>query len=37
VKEQHGGWPRGTDGKPTVGLSLEELDRYWDEAKRIGP
>jgi MazG family protein len=37
VKEQHGGWPRGVDGKPTVGLSLEELDGYWDEAKRIGP
>jgi len=36
VKEQHGGWPRGADGKPTAGLSLEELDRYWDEAKRKG-
>src|SRR6185369_13836775 len=36
VKEQHGGWPRGVDGKPTAGLSLEELDRYWDEAKRKG-
>jgi len=36
VKEQHGGWPRGVDGKPTAGLSLAELDRYWDEAKRKG-
>jgi tetrapyrrole methylase family protein/MazG family protein/ATP diphosphatase len=33
VKELHGDWPRGEDGKPTTGLSLEELDRYWDEAK----
>lgn len=36
VKQEHGGWPRGADGKPTAGLSLEELDRYWDEAKRKG-
>ena len=36
VKEKHGGWPRGGDGKPTSGLSLEELDGYWDEAKRSG-
>jgi tetrapyrrole methylase family protein/MazG family protein/ATP diphosphatase len=36
VKELHGGWPRGADGKPTAGLSLTELDRYWDEAKRKG-
>lgn len=36
VKEKHGGWPRGVDGKPTAGLSLAELDGYWDEAKRIG-
>ncbi len=36
VKEQHGGWPRGADGKPTTGLSLEELDLYWDEAKKKG-
>jgi MazG family protein len=34
VKEQHGGWPRGEDQKPTQGLSLAELDVYWDEAKR---
>ena len=34
VKEVHGGWPRGADEKPTRGLSLEELDGYWDEAKR---
>jgi len=36
VKEQHGGWPRAADGKPTTGLSLEVLDGYWDEAKRSG-
>jgi len=36
VKERHGGWPRGADGKPTEGLSLAELDGYWDEAKRGG-
>ncbi|HEY5372967.1 MAG TPA: nucleoside triphosphate pyrophosphohydrolase [Polyangiaceae bacterium] len=36
VKEQHGGWPRAQDGKPTTGLSLQVLDGYWDEAKRSG-
>jgi len=36
VKERHGGWPRGADGKPKAGLSLEVLDGYWDEAKRSG-
>jgi MazG family protein len=36
VKERHGGWPRAADGKPTVGLPLEVLDGYWDEAKRSG-
>jgi tetrapyrrole methylase family protein/MazG family protein/ATP diphosphatase len=34
VKDRHGGWPRGEDGKPTAGVALEELDGYWDEAKR---
>jgi tetrapyrrole methylase family protein/MazG family protein/ATP diphosphatase len=34
VKERHGGWPRSADGKPTSGLALEELDGYWEEAKR---
>jgi tetrapyrrole methylase family protein/MazG family protein/ATP diphosphatase len=33
VKERHGGWPAGADGKPGGGLSLEELDGYWNEAK----
>jgi tetrapyrrole methylase family protein/MazG family protein/ATP diphosphatase len=33
VKEQHGGWPRGEDGKPASGLPLEVMDAYWDEAK----
>jgi tetrapyrrole methylase family protein/MazG family protein/ATP diphosphatase len=36
VKETHGGWPRGQDGKPAAGLPLEELDGYWNEAKREG-
>jgi hypothetical protein len=32
VKEKHGGWPAPPDagGK----LPLEELDRYWEEAKQ---
>jgi len=36
VREQHGGWPAGADGKPSRGLPLEELDGYWEEAKRGG-
>lgn len=36
VKERHGGWPVGADGKATSGLSLEQLDHYWDEAKSLG-
>ena len=36
VKEDHGGWPRGGDGRPTKGLSLELLDGYWNEAKKAG-
>ena len=31
VHEKHGGWPTSTKGAQ---LSLEELDGYWDEAKR---
>jgi MazG family protein len=34
VKQVHGGWPRSEDGKPGPGLPLEELDGYWEEAKR---
>jgi tetrapyrrole methylase family protein/MazG family protein/ATP diphosphatase len=30
VKEHHGGWPNGAAEK----LPLEELDRYWEEAKK---
>ncbi len=34
VHEAHGGWPTSTaDDK----LTLEELDGYWDEAKRAEP
>jgi tetrapyrrole methylase family protein/MazG family protein/ATP diphosphatase len=36
VKESHGDWPRDEDGKPTRGLSLGELDSYWNEAKERG-
>jgi tetrapyrrole methylase family protein/MazG family protein/ATP diphosphatase len=34
VRERHGDWPRDEKGKPTRGLSLEELDGYWEDAKR---
>lgn len=34
VRERHGDWPRDARGKPARGLSLDELDGYWDEAKR---
>ncbi len=37
VKERHGGWPRGQDGKPRAGIPLEVLDGYWTEAKREAP
>lgn len=30
VKERHGGWPAGSSEK----LPLDELDRYWEEAKK---
>lgn len=36
VKEQHGGFPRDKEGKPTSGLSLDTLDGYWNEAKERG-
>lgn len=36
VKEVHGGWPKDARGRPTTGRPLEELDRYWDEAKGQG-
>jgi len=32
VKAQHGGWPKDSKDQR---LSLEELDGYWDEAKRL--
>ncbi len=34
VREEHGGW--GDPGSVEPHLSLEVLDRYWDEAKRGG-
>ena len=33
VKEKHGGFARGADGKPLPGPPLEVLDAYWNEAK----
>jgi MazG family protein len=33
VKERHGGFSRGPDGKPLPGPPLEVLDAYWEEAK----
>lgn len=35
VKEKHGGWPRGEGGKEGRGVTLEEMDSYWEEAKRL--
>lgn len=35
VRKKHGDWPRDERGKPTSGLELSELDRYWDEAKAL--
>ncbi len=34
VRERHGDWPQGDDGRPGRGLALSELDGYWEEAKR---
>jgi len=37
VKETRGDWPRDEKGKPTRGVSLEEMDGYWVEAKGFEP
>jgi MazG family protein len=37
VKERHGGFALGPDGKPAASVPLEVLDAYWDEAKRGEP
>lgn len=34
VFEKHGGWPEGEQGVPGRGVTLEEMDGYWEEAKR---
>jgi len=34
VKEVHGGWPRGADGRAGAGIALDVLDGYWNEAKQ---
>lgn len=36
VSEQHGGFPRDKDGKPSAGIPLDTLDGYWNEAKERG-
>lgn len=36
VKEKHGGWPQAASGEgPGRGVTLEEMDAYWEEAKRL--
>jgi MazG family protein len=37
VREVRGDWPKDDAGKPTSGLSLGELDGYWEEAKASKP
>jgi tetrapyrrole methylase family protein/MazG family protein/ATP diphosphatase len=34
VHEVHGDWPRDERKRPASGIPLEELDGYWEEAKR---
>jgi tetrapyrrole methylase family protein/MazG family protein/ATP diphosphatase len=33
VQAEHGSWPRDAQGKPSVGISLEQLDAYWNAVK----
>jgi MazG family protein len=33
ARAAHGDWPRDARGEPARGIPLEELDRYWNEAK----
>lgn len=33
VQQELGDWPRNAEGQPTSGISLEQLDAYWNEAK----
>jgi MazG family protein len=33
VRATLGDWPRDAEGQPTRGISLEQLDSYWNEAK----
>lgn len=35
VRRTRGDWPRDDRGRPTRGVSLEELDSYWNDAKRL--
>jgi MazG family protein len=36
VRDALGDWPRDAEGQPTRGISLEQLDGYWNEAKAAG-
>jgi len=36
VQASLGDWPRDAEGKPTHGVTLEQLDSYWNEAKASG-
>ncbi len=36
VREQFGDWPRSAEGQPSRGIALEQLDEYWNEAKKTG-
>ncbi len=35
VKEKYGAWPADADGRAGKGVSLEEMDGYWEEAKSL--
>ena len=35
VQQELGGWPQDAAGQPTAGISLEQLDGYWNEAKAL--
>jgi nucleoside triphosphate diphosphatase len=34
VRERHGAWPAGEGGEPGRGVTLDEMDAYWQEAKK---
>lgn len=36
VLSTRGDWPRDARGKPTTGISLQELDAHWNASKTVG-